>query len=81
MNTIGRLILLIPALLMFNTSHCICLFFPFSQSFVNYTPRTEKMEKFHEELSNALWLVRFQLRHGNDLLVLDRLKGFDVSEA
>eukprot|EP00117_Sycon_ciliatum_P006053 scpid32382/ scgid9751/ Puratrophin-1; Pleckstrin homology domain-containing family G member 4; Purkinje cell atrophy-associated protein 1 len=53
----------------------------FLESFVNYTPKTEKMEKFHEELSGALWLVRFQLRHGNDLLVLDRLKGFGGNPA
>ena len=36
------------------------------------------MEAKTEELHTALWIVCFHLRHGNDLLALDRLKGFDV---
>ncbi|XP_065183575.1 uncharacterized protein LOC135814394 isoform X1 [Sycon ciliatum] len=35
----------------------------------------------HEELRAALWIVCFHLRHGNDLLALDRLKGFDGNPA
>ena len=30
------------------------------------------------EIAQALWVIKFHLRHGNDLLALEKLRQFDV---
>lgn len=43
-------------------------------------PSLQKISEDIEELQRAEEMVRFQLRHGNDLLAMDSLRDCDVSE-
>lgn len=42
-------------------------------------PSLQKISEDIEELQRAEEMVRFQLRHGNDLLAMDSLRDCDVS--
>lgn len=42
-------------------------------------PSLQKISEDIEELQHAEEMVRFQLRHGNDLLAMDSLRDCDVS--
>lgn len=44
-------------------------------------PSLQKISEDIEELQRAEEMVRFQLRHGNDLLAMDSLRDCDVSES
>lgn len=44
-------------------------------------PSLQKISEDIEELQRAEEMVRFQLRHGNDLLAMDSLRDCDVSKS